>query len=531
MRRIKATLQIAFYTFVFALLLSRAVSAGISHDENQFIAPGQLLADHGLLPYVNYSYTHMPYGIAFYAITALISDYDFLAGRILTSVVWLICILLMIAIARTIRAGLASGLADGPTVAELLWEFAIAFVLLNHPIASYVLAAALNHSLATLFSLLAVLFFIRGVRPNSSRKSAFASGACVCAAAFIRFNYASLIVVLLALWLIDALAFGAAQRRKVLVPVLAGLLVASLPALVLVALAPAEFYYGNLVYIRLNTVYYQGLLFGFNMDLTSKIHGFWGSFLQRPIDWVLYAMLIYTAVASLIRFAHKKSLTDLGMLALAGFSAALWLTALAPTPSLAHYFFAPLPFMLIILTVFGFDAYSKSRPAAIACFLGLILALVTTVKIPNPIDQLAGLSDPSKWPPVQVHDFAAGLRDYVPRGRILSLLPMIPLEAGYDVYPFAATGPFSWRTSPLLTVARRAQYRVISPMELPSLLNQFPPDGILTGFEAANAGFGRQDLGGLEMPFVDYATQHGYKPVPLTAGFYGHPIVLWVRQP
>ena len=82
------------------LLVCRAVSGNISHDENQFIAPGQFLAYDGLLPYVDYPYTHMPYAIPFYALSALASDYDLLAGRLLSVLFWFGSILVMVAISR-----------------------------------------------------------------------------------------------------------------------------------------------------------------------------------------------------------------------------------------------------------------------------------------------------------------------------------------------------------------------------------------------------------------------------------------------
>jgi hypothetical protein len=108
---------------------------------------------------------------------------------------------------------------------------------------------------------------------------------------------------------------------------------------------------------------------------------------------------------------------------------------------------------------------------------------------------------------------------------------MIPLEAGYDIYPFTVTGPFSWRTSLLLSSQGRARYDVISPKELPALLNQYPPDGILTGFEAPNAGFTNDDPGTVETPFIDYANNNGYRPIILPASFVQRPITLWVKGP
>jgi hypothetical protein len=129
--------------------------------------------------------------------------------------------------------------------------------------------------------------------------------------------------------------------------------------------------------------------------------------------------------------------------------------------------------------------------------------------------------------PVQVHEFAESLKGHVPRGRMLALMSMIPSEAGFDSYGFTATGPFSWRTSLLMTPARRADYGVTSPEELPGLLDGSPPDGILTGFEAPNAGFKLGDLGGLETPFVEYAEGHSYEPVSLSPAFLEHAIILW----
>src|SRR5512138_2271507 len=91
---------------ILAVLVSGAVSNNISHDENKFIAPGQFLAYDGVLPYVGYPYTHMPYGVAFYAFSALISDYDLLAGRLLSVLFWLGSIVVMVAISRRLRRNL-----------------------------------------------------------------------------------------------------------------------------------------------------------------------------------------------------------------------------------------------------------------------------------------------------------------------------------------------------------------------------------------------------------------------------------------
>ncbi len=531
MKRLKWIAQCLFYLVVFLLLLSRAVTAVFSHDENQFVPTGELLADHGWLPYLHYPYTHMPYSAAFYAVSAVISDYDFLAARILTAGVWFACIFLVIAVFRLMSAKPAAPSQARPSGAQLFWEFVIVCVFLYHPLSGYVLSAALNHSFSTLFSLLALLLFVRGTRAETTpARASFGSGAFICLAGLTRFNYASLVIVLLVMWIAYGLATGASLYAGIAIPFLAGVFAASIPFLVLVAAAPSGFYYADLVYIRLNTIYYQEMLYQFNMDLGSKMGYFVGGVLRSPINIVLYAVLIYVSSKALSGFATRRLLPDLNKLVTAGFAGALWLTAFAPTPTLTHYFFAPLPFMLIILALLGLEIYDMNRAAFGLAVLAVLAALVASTNIPNPALQMARLLNPSKWTPVQVHDFAQGLKRYVGRGRILSLSPVTALEAGYDIYPFTATGPFAWRTSMLLAPHRRTQYEVISPEELPGLLSKYPPDAILTGFEAPNAGFDRKDLGGLEIPFSDYATQHGYVPVSLTPSFLGHKLVLWVRS-
>jgi hypothetical protein len=130
---------------------------------------------------------------------------------------------------------------------------------------------------------------------------------------------------------------------------------------------------------------------------------------------------------------------------------------------------------------------------------------------------------------VQVHDLATEIRALVPTGRVLGLQSMVAMEAGLDAYPFTATGPFSWRTSLLLTPQRRAEYAVTSPEELGGVLHESPPAAILVGFEEPNPGFERKDMGGLETPFSEYAAASGYRQVRLQPPFWPRGLSLWIR--
>jgi hypothetical protein len=524
-KALKIVAQGAFYLAILALLVCGSVSTNFSHDENQFIAPGQLLAYHGLFPYVDYPYTHAPYGPFFYAISALASDFDFLAGRVMSCLAWLGCLVLMVGVSRAIRGG-----DHSPSWKQLVWEFLLVYVFINHGPVLFVLQTALNHSLATLFSLLAAWSFVRGVQSQGMvERAAFLSGVCIATAAWIRLNYASLAAVLLVCWLVGSIWLRLASPRQLLLRYASGVLMASLPAMALIVLAPREFYYGNLVYIRLNTVYYEQLLRRSGMDLVTKLGEFTNNILLQPLELLLYAILICTVVMSVVRLMKYRSAQELARFGIAGIAATLWLSALAPTPVQLHYFAAPLPFLFVLLATFEVRFGRFERAAQVLSVLGVVTAAATSIVFTNPLEQLAVLLKPSDWPPVQVHELAVSLKEEVADGRILTLQPMVPMEAGYNVYAFTATGPFSWRTSLLLTPERRAEYNVTSPKELPALLARSSPEGILIGFEGPNAGFERQDIGGLETPFSEYAIMHGYTAVTLAPPFWPRGLTLWVR--
>ncbi len=304
---------------------------------------------------------------------------------------------------------------------------------------------------------------------------------------------------------------------------------ASLPALVLAALAPRQFYYGNIVYIRLNTVYYEIILHRTGMDLESKLSGFVSVLRAQPIEVLLYAALVFTLVVALVRARQNRDRADVARLTVAGAAIAMWLTAFAPTPALLQYMAAPLPFLFILVEAIEFE---PARLQTAIRILGTLIvgatALAGLVK-QDALANLAQLAHPEQWPPVQVHELAMNVRGLVPEGRVLVLQSMVPLEAGLDAYPFTATGPFSWRTSLLLTPERRAEYSVVSPEELTALLQTQPPEAVLVGFEEPNPGFERKDMGGLERPFREFAVENGYTAERLLPPFWPRGLTLWLR--
>ena len=412
----KAFAQGVFYLAILTLLVSRAASGNISHDESQFIAPGQFLAYDGLAPYVDYPYTHMPYAVPFYALSAAVSDYDLLAGRLMSTLFWLASIVLIVAIGRCL-SGKRADVAGGPSWTRLLWEFGLVLAFVLDPTAQFILRTALNHSPSTFFGLLAMLFFVRGIRQvQRPGSAALWSGVCIAAAGLTRFTYASLAVVLLAGWLVYGVLAKPPAWKPLVLRFGAGLSLASLPALGLAALAPRQFYFSNVVYVRLNTVYYEVILHRSGMDMASKLSGFGSVLRAEPMQVLLYAALLFTIITVLVKARRDKAVPDIARLVVSAAAFTMCLTAFAPTPMVLQYLAAPLPFLFIVLESIEIEPARFRTGARALGGLALAALVLSGLVKQNPIADLARLAQPDQWPPVQVHELAMSIRGGCQRG-------------------------------------------------------------------------------------------------------------------
>jgi hypothetical protein len=126
------------------------------------------------------------------------------------------------------------------------------------------------------------------------------------------------------------------------------------------------------------------------------------------------------------------------------------------------------------------------------------------------------LLHPDTWRPVIYHEVGKQIRDLVShegQGKILTLSPVFPLEAGLPIYPEFSGGPLLWRISGFVEPEMRASLGVISPEELETFLSKDPPAGILVGAEKS-----------VEAPLNEYAQRYGYQLVPIS-----DTLNLWVR--
>ena len=267
------TLEVLFFAFVLLLILPRILNSGLSHDEYQFVAPAQFIADQRLLPYLDFPYHHMPYQLVINALAVALTRYDFLAVRAAASLFTFLSALLLY---QTVKSYFRTRPAHFQFLAGALGV--LAFLL--DPSLAFLDGRAFNHTLACFFSLLAWRAFQSGLHQPARFRTFGLAGLFAALAAGVRLSYAVVIIVLGGALLFTLIRDGRRQLRPLLL-LAAGFVLGMLPALVLFLLAPQQFIYGNVIYINLNRLYREYLGHRGKMDLFSKLSYFYWEVLRE----------------------------------------------------------------------------------------------------------------------------------------------------------------------------------------------------------------------------------------------------------
>jgi 4-amino-4-deoxy-L-arabinose transferase-like glycosyltransferase len=509
---VESLVFLGFLAIAFVLSLSRILRASYDRDEGQFIASARLLADHSLLPYRDYPYFHTPYLTLLYALVLpLAGHYNLLAARTVSLVCACAALLILVAVTRDVFRRHPPGTRGLAVVGVVL-------LLSANPLFAYANQRAWNHSVPLLFTLLAFALCYFGSRRRRAAWWTFAAGLCLGVAVGTRSSFLTVLPAFLV-----ALAFyppAETSRWRLLLAFCLGTFVAIIPVLIFLLASPARFIFGNLEYPRLNALYRTDFpsVFG-AMTLPEKFDYVWKSVIAQPANLLL--LLAFLTVVTILIHRHRvgqapRFVTSLILL----IPPFLVIGSFLPTPSWYQYYYAPVPFMVMVIA-FGLASLTRwggSRATwLIVAFSGIVV-----------VANLVGLEDyrnmrlllhPETWRPLQFHsigaDVRAALGDASSTGhrRILTLGPLFPLEAGLDIYPAFATGPFAWRTARYLDAKSRVMQGFVSSEELDAYLADAPPDGILVGIHP-----------NLEEPFIRYAERNGYRAVRIAED-----LRLWVR--
>lgn len=177
----------------------------------------------------------------------------------------------------------------------------------------------------------------------------------------------------------------------------------------------------------------------------------------------------------------------------------------APTPSFPQYF-APLTVALLFLFAVTYQPGLSGGRGRQSIALAAIAALSFLIGAPRLVQHAPKLAAPDSWTVARVQAsgraIAAEMAKAGVEGKVLTLLPVYPLEGGLEVYPEFATGQFVYRTSDLTEPSLLAKYRTTAPSKIAAFLENDPPAAMLLGFEPE-----------LEAPMAEFARSKGYQRV------------------
>lgn len=503
----------AFLTGIFVLLLGLNMRRGLNHDEHQFVASGALIARHGLFPYVDFAYFHVP-GLSFlYALIFKFNDRLLLSARLVSIVSSWGTLVLLFAVGFTI-------LRSQPVWLRLLTAGSVVVLLLSNPFFIHASGRAWNHDVPILLTLVALLMYIHGLAPARSAFWFILSGLLIGLAASVRLSFAAVAAPFLAaLWFHRD--HESRLRRHALAAFAIGGIVGTLPLVVMFALAPATFLFDNLGYVRLNTQFYQHAQPGhITMSLGGKFLYFGQLVLQQPGTIAFALVCLALAVPALSSFsltaARRMALT----LLLLPF---LLLGALAPTPAQVQYFFVLFPF-LALLMLYALDQWPARRQHIGVSMLSIAAIVSALFAVPEYAAGLEIVSTPAEWFPVKTHERGTYVDDLATHEPVLTLAPIYPLEGGANIYDEFATGPFAWRVAPLMEAEARQRYSIVAAGDLNAYLQDQQPRAILITVDDNDTGE--------EQPLTDFAKTHNYVPVDVTevGTLWLSPLVEWDRK-
>lgn len=486
---IAALLVVGFALLVFG----RAMDRDLNHDEHQFIAPGVLLAREGLLPYLDYPLFHLPNLTFLYALSDLMFANLIVSTKLFSALsTILVGVLLALVCWRGCRHEQRSLALNA--IASLL------ALMFFDPLFDFTIGKTWNHEVPTLCLVMALVM----AGANVTRDKiwlAVVTGIAAGIAAGTRLTFVTVAAPVCLLPVLYGLFWK--RRWQLVMASCAGFLFAMIPTIWLCVKAPEAFWFDNFQFPRLR-------LMDASDGRVQKTATFWRKirfFFKEVVlpSWPLFLAYVLVGLPPAIRWFRERSRELLP----AAFVLLALPLALAGcfTPSryqYQHYYlFVPLLALGIACGV-SFTGRKSGKSVA------LILSVLALINIGVAASErsyrwVRTTFKPSAWYASDVQEMAEQLRQKVSSGKILTLAPTLPLEAGLSIYPELATGPFGWRAAHLIDPAKRGRLKFLAPEDLSVCLEKDPPAGILTGYE-------KEDL---ERPLIEYAKANGFQPVQL----------------
>lgn len=491
---------------VWCSALGGSLFGAVNHDEHQFMASAYMVARHGLQPYRDFAYFHMPNLVYLYA-PLFFLPYPFLAARLFSAFCAFGICLILFATAR--------GLFKQSRGLNALIVPAGAVLLLIHSRLFQIAASsAWNHMPATICAMLGFSFYCRAVRSNKALPWLFLSGFAIGMAVGIRISFVPVVVP----FLLTIVICGSTTAKDKLFQLLAfalGGLLANLPAIYFCLTNYEQFVFGNLGYPKLGLAYRKEISHAVAMTFLGKMELLVQSVFAQPGDLLILLFASYSLIICGIEMRRRSVRPRREIQLLLLVLIFVFIGCVVPTPGFDQYYFALVPFLLLL----AIYALSELRPRfAEAASLSLVASAFFSTIFSSPLNNIGPIDRflrPSSWVPMQVHAEAQWIRNQLnggPNTTVLTLSPIYAIESGLSIYKEFVTGPFAWRVSHLLPEEQAKARGLPSSSETATLFEERRPDAVLVGKEEKR----------WELPLIQEAQQRGYQPVTTPAGS-----VLW----
>jgi hypothetical protein len=488
----------AIVTVVGALLNA------VNHDEHQFMASAYMVARHGLQPYRDFAYLQMPNLVYVYA-PFFFTPNPFLAARLFTALCGFGLCLTVFLVARSLFRPL------GPLPATVI-SAAGTVLMCNTVLYHYATSKVWNHASATLCAVLAFLLHCKAIRETRFAYflfSGFALG--------IRLTFAPLIVPFVLAILICGSASWPGKARSTFAFAIGGM-VANLPAIYFCLTSYRDFIFGNFGYRQLDVLYTkQELPPSTPTDLVGKVHHLVQTFWPGSGNFLVPIVAAFGVALLIIAVIRRVSRSTMEVVFVATLLPFLLVGSFAPTPPQYQYYFAFIPFLLL-LGLYALSSIGSSKLLRAGAALLLLCGAISF--FPNaPLRKNLGhssrLFQPADWVPLQVEKESQWIKqqlDSSRQGKVLTLSPLYAIEAGLPIYNEFVTGPFAWRVSHLVSADEAAARHWPYAPAIDELLRNDPPMAVLTGTENEN----------IEGPIIRKIAALGYVPTKTPNG-----LVLW----
>ncbi len=496
----RALIDLVFAGLFLLLALTffqQAMSQEVIADESQFVAAGRLVLQ-GFFPTVDYPYVHQPVIPLVYGMLFTLTNHYLLIARGF-SVLCVLASVLAVFLhgrARLTMEGLrpASFVFLGACVLLLgfNWNLCIGFWASEHPP-------------ATLLLLLALLAALRAHEQKSPRWT-FWSSAALALAISTRAQMALQLLPFAAAALVTGLHAG--LLKKSVGAFAAGCALGALPMLLIAALNPYAYLFD---------------LFLFHTHVDQRYLAAVGDALSRKDEWKLLLQTLFdfnakyltlAALFGLLCFvlvlARRRLHPPFASMLTCSVALVAAASAFAKNVAYTSYFFGLLfLMMLFILQVHSF----LSPPGRTALSAVVVLfALLTFWSKRDWLPRFDARISPSNWYLTRVHTVeCAFLRSNVPSGKILTLSPLWPVEAGCGIYKEMVAEPFSFQTANFASDADVARRGIVGPRNLERFLAPQPPSAVYVGCFTNK-----------EAPLEQYALAHDFtrRTTPFGARLY-----------